>query len=127
MSLTGKIAKSEKFLLLVTAAFCILLTGLFLYDCSGGEQGSYTVATQYTADPSELIPETKLININTASAEELEALPGIGEALAERIIAYREAHGPFQKPEDLKKVSGIGDGKYSQVVDLITVDEEAEA
>ena len=50
------------------------------------------------------------VNINTASAKELMALNGIGAKVAERIVAYREANGPFKKAEDLKKVEGIGKG-----------------
>ena len=61
------------------------------------------------------------ININAASADELESLPGIGPALAERIIAYRAEHGAFSRPEDLMNVSGIGQGKFDAVAALITV------
>ncbi|MCL6449126.1 MAG: ComEA family DNA-binding protein [Armatimonadetes bacterium] len=62
-----------------------------------------------------------LININTASQKELESLPGIGPALAERIIQYREKNGPFLSPEDIKNVSGIGEKRYEQLKDLISV------
>jgi competence protein ComEA len=62
------------------------------------------------------------ININTASAGELEALPGIGPALAQRIVDYRQSAGPFQRLEDIKKVKGIGDGIFAQIKDLITVE-----
>ena len=61
------------------------------------------------------------ININAASSDELESLPGIGPALAERIIAYRTEHGAFSRPEDLMNVSGIGQGKFDAVASLITV------
>ena len=61
------------------------------------------------------------VNINTAEAWLLEALPGIGEVLAGRIVAYRAEHGPFQRPEDLKRVPGISDAVYSKVKDKITV------
>ena len=61
------------------------------------------------------------VNINTATAEQLDTLPGIGESTAQKIIADREANGPFASPEDLKRVSGIGDKKYAELADLITV------
>ena len=61
------------------------------------------------------------VNLNTADAAELQTLPGIGEVTAAKIIASREAEGPFASTEDLKRVSGIGDKKYAAVADLITV------
>ena len=64
---------------------------------------------------------TELININTASQPELESLPGIGPTTAQKIIAYREANGPFVNPEDIINVSGIGPGTYERIKDLITV------
>ncbi|MFN8497005.1 MAG: ComEA family DNA-binding protein [Anaerolineae bacterium] len=51
------------------------------------------------------------VNLNTATKEELDALPGIGPVLADRIIEYRQKNGPFQRPEDLKKVPGFGGAK----------------
>ena len=61
------------------------------------------------------------INNNTATAEELDALPGIGPATAEKIVADREANGPFSTIEDLKRVSGIGDKKYTELADSVCV------
>jgi len=48
------------------------------------------------------------VNINTASARELQKLDGVGHTVAERIVHYREEHGPFKRGEDLKKVEGVG-------------------
>jgi competence protein ComEA len=62
-----------------------------------------------------------LININTADLEDLETLPGIGPVLAEEIIAYRELNGSFQNKEDILFVKGIGQVKYDQIKELITV------
>jgi len=62
------------------------------------------------------------ININTASARELEELPGIGEVLAERIVSFRETNGPFKSIEEIKKVSGIGEKKFESIRDLIVVE-----
>jgi len=64
---------------------------------------------------------TQKININTATAAELETLPGIGPVYAERIIAYRQEHGPFKDPAEIKKVKGIGQARYEQLKALITV------
>jgi competence protein ComEA len=60
------------------------------------------------------------VNINTATAAALETLPGIGPAYAQRIVAYREEHGPFVSPEDILGVSGIGPTRYGQIKELIT-------
>jgi competence protein ComEA len=62
-----------------------------------------------------------LVNVNTAPAAELEALPGIGEVLAQRIVDYRTEHGPFASVEDLVDVSGIGDAILAEIRDLVTV------
>jgi competence protein ComEA len=59
------------------------------------------------------------LNINTATAEELEALPGIGEAIASRIIAYREQNGNFTSMADLEAVEGIGPSLSGQLTGLV--------
>jgi len=61
------------------------------------------------------------ININIASRSELTDLPGIGSSLSERIVAYREANGPFQRIEDLRNVSGIGERRFEAIMDKVTV------
>ena len=61
------------------------------------------------------------VNINTASATELEELPGIGEVIAQRIIDHRTANGPFGSVDDLLDVSGIGEVTLEDVRDLVTV------
>ena len=66
--------------------------------------------------------QTSRLNINTASAEELERLPGIGKGLAERIIDHREKFGPFRRPEHLIIVRGISDKRFRALRDLITVE-----
>ncbi len=61
------------------------------------------------------------VNLNTASEEQLMTLPGIGEAKAKSIIAYREKHGAFQKIEDVMEISGIKEALFQKIQDFITV------
>jgi competence protein ComEA len=61
------------------------------------------------------------VNINTATAAELETLPGIGPKTAEAIVEYREANGPFETIEDIMDVPGIGEGTFEKIKDRITV------
>ena len=61
------------------------------------------------------------ININTADAAALDTLPGVGPSTARKIIEYRRAKGPFSSLEDLKKVPGIGENKYQNLKDKITL------
>ncbi len=67
-------------------------------------------------------PVTGRININTASVEELEKLPGIGKALAARIVEHRENYGPFRRPEHLMVVPGISDRKFRSMRNLIVAE-----
>ncbi len=64
------------------------------------------------------------VNLNTASAAELARLPGIGPAKAQAIVEYR-AKEPFEKPQDLRKVKGIGDKLYDSIKDQVTVGDAA--
>ena len=66
-------------------------------------------------------PGTTKINLNTATAEQLDALPGVGPVLAAQIVTYRDHHGPFGAVADLRHVSGVGPAKYDQIKDLVTV------
>lgn len=81
-----------------------------------------SISTSLSSSPSSSDTASKIC-INTASAAELaEILPGIGEALAERIIAYREEHGRFQQLEELLEVSGIGEKKLDAISPYLTLD-----
>jgi len=61
------------------------------------------------------------VNVNTASAADFEALPGIGPKMAARIIEYRQKNGPFKKVEELMNVKGIGEKSFLKLKTLVTV------
>ena len=67
-------------------------------------------------------PAPTRININTASAQELEKLPGIGRGFAQRIVEHREKYGPFRRPEHLIMVRGLSDKRFRALRDLVTVE-----
>lgn len=73
-----------------------------------------------TASDLEAEPDTR-IDLNTADAAQLKTLPGIGDVLAERIIAYREEHGGFSTVEEIMNVKGIASGKFADLQDKICV------
>ncbi len=82
------------------------------------ENGSTNTGTSTSKNTSA---KSSKININTANQTDLETLPGIGPSTAQKIINYRKENGKFSSIEDIKKVSGIGDSKYSKIKDYITI------
>lgn len=84
-------------------------------------QNPFVLPGSATEQPSTSSSDVELININTATLEELDSLPGIGPTIAARIIEYREANGPFLTIEDILNVSGIGPATFDQIKDLISV------
>lgn len=86
----------------------------------------YTVSGKAAADAesgqSSRIASDGLVNINTADASELCALPGIGEGRAKAIIEYREKQGGFRKKEDIMQVSGIGEKMYARMEAYLTIE-----
>jgi len=109
--------------LLITAA-----VGLSISAYKKINPAQIKVAPSYiqkeSADLEGKISSRRLININTSDKEELTQIPGIGPALARKIIAYREKNGLFYFPEDITKVPGIGKVKYERIKDFITTEDE---
>lgn len=124
--------KSALVLLMITVAFAAFVGGFYLgrnYNHSDIEI-SVTQATLATTPPaSESLDSTGtsrpaqpgLININTATLEQLDSLPGIGLVRAQAIIDYRNEYGPFTSVQDLLNISGIGEKTLEKLLDYITV------
>ena len=88
--------------------------GQHVYVLTRGEENSPV------QPPSNQPASGGQVNINTADSPALESLPGIGPALAQRVIDYRQEHGPFAQIEDVMDVSGIGPATFEKMQDLIT-------
>lgn len=119
-----KISTLEKGILALTAAFLFLTVGYFLgqrraepYSISAQTIWTQEVAAGAKHTPAAMEP----VNINTADVDQLQSLPGIGQVRAEQIIAEREENGEFRIPEDIMRVSGIGEGTLEEIIDYITV------
>lgn len=85
------------------------------------ESEDTSVKTETLSKETENVSDSPCVNINTAAAEELMTLPGIGEVRAEAIIEYRNRVGRFEKIEDIMNVKGIKTGVFSKINDLICV------
>lgn len=107
----------------LTVLFAVSLVFLHKTAYEGALHGNYTVTTQDKTD--EITAPTRvLVNVNTADAEELETLTGIGPSLAQAIIDYRTEHGAFRTAEDMLNVKGIGEAKLEGFRAEITLTEE---
>lgn len=123
--------KVSVLLAVVTVLFVGFTLGLFVGRNTGSGTVTLAVPAQMQTAPTtaataaaETVPEETVsfpVNINTADADTLTALPGIGQVLAERIVAYRQQNGPFRAIEEITKVEGIGEKKAEAILELITV------
>ena len=140
----GKL-KETKTAIFLLAATAVFLCAVLLTTLSGRKPaGSYQVSTEYetaasaaaqsqeTSDTAgaaqggtEEAPRGEKLSLNSASAQELETLPGIGPTLAGRIVDWRQANGPYKTEEDLLNVKGIGEKTLEKIRDLVTVEENA--
>lgn len=131
-----KHSKIYLLLLIPTAAFLLFAAGF----CIGRNQPSdelrvvtaRTPASQGTTAENETAPSEETsasdarINLNTATAEGLMTLPGIGEVIAERIVAYREIHGRFTSLDELAEIEGLGEKRIDAIRDYLTLEDSNE-
>ena len=99
----------------------LLATAESLQTAADGERGAGLQSSRQAATAAG-VPRSGRINLNTATKAELESLPGIGEAMAERIMIYREENGSFRSLDDLMHVKGIGRKKLERLAPYCTVE-----
>ena len=90
-------------------------------DANVTDASMMATQTESIADPTVVPVEDKRVNLNTATLEELDALPGVGPSTAKNIIAYRVAHGGFAAPEEIMNVKRIGEKTFDKLKAHITV------
>jgi competence ComEA-like helix-hairpin-helix protein len=118
--LRSLLARRVRFVPLVF--FCYALALVSVTSCVKLPRRASVVSSLTTSEPAHARPATTtLININTASREELEKLPGIGEGLAARIVEHRERHGAFRRVEHLIIVRGISQRRFEALRPYVTI------
>ena len=103
--------------------FCFLL-GVALYwfeekELVSGKEISELIKTEKPVAQEK--KKSPILNLNEATLAELEEIPGIGPAMAQRIVEYRKAHRRFYKKEELKQVQGVGEKRFQEIEQLIDV------
>lgn len=116
----------QSILVFTTVLFAALMLGVFVGRLEANPFVPISSNSQADSPKQANTPKeqtTGKININTATAEQLTMLPGIGMTYAKRIVEYREKYGPFLFTKDITKVRGVGKTKYEAIKDYITVGE----
>lgn len=123
-----KISKGEGAIVLIASLFVAFTAGWFLRGASQAQpirvetERTLKAEAAVTALPAPAPePERASIDLNTASAEELQTLPGIGEKRAADIVADREKNGPYSFPEEITRIKGIGEETVAELLEYVTV------
>ena len=116
--------KAYLFFAVAAFGFTLLLLTVFLFRNTPGSPLYAGIHIDKVLEEGPIANDQMIdgkVNINTAECATLAQLPGIGETLAQNIVNYREKYGPFQSIFELKEVEGIGQSKFRQIQDFITI------
>ena len=120
-------SESGKNLRILTAVFLLMMSALIAYEAFYSKkmpeitEASFQKAGSEQSGSPEGEGKDMMVNLNSAGPEELQTLSGVGAAMAERIISYRETHGGFASTEELKNVRGIGEKVFEKIKGNICV------
>ena len=115
-------AERERVTVTVLGAAALVGIGALMWQARRAPIGVANGPPPSAAQWDARVDRAQRLDVNHATAQELERLPGIGPVAAERIVAYREAHGPFVEPDDLLSVQGIGPATVKALQDDIRVE-----
>ena len=99
-----------------------LILSLALAAVACNQSASVIDTHQLSASRTQRQSNQPCVNLNTATAEELMKLPGIGEVMSRRVIEYRERGGPFRRPQDVIIIEGFSERKYRAIAELVCVE-----
>ena len=116
----------ERWALLILGVGLLLGMGIDFYERNFAPSRIHKIPAEQVAlfeQKQQKLVSKQHVNPNTATSEQLEAIPGIGPQMAERIVVYRQEHGYFATLEDLRKVSGVGPSTYKKIEPYLTLDQ----
>lgn len=110
---------------ILMGVLCLLCAGVILFQTLWPQPITIRENPESPAPSAAASQQEGKVDLNTASAQELESLPGIGEKIAQAIVEYREEKGAFQTIRQVMEVEGVGEKTFEAIRDLITVGDEA--
>ena len=119
MNAERKITKTEGFILAFTTVFLCSLLMISAHERAEVKKVGFE--TDRDVPQEAFLPDITPLDLNTADAQDLDDLPGIGEVLAQRILTYRKEHGRFESVEELLEISGIGEKTLEGLRERVTV------